>query len=117
MPASATTLKTTPLEECLAALNGELPAVTREHVRVTVKEFLAAGDTDGERVRTAPIRLSLFADRLRVEGIMHRASNSLLPESIAIKRRGLDLVQQLADRWGIVEGEPPGYWFELDRRE
>lgn len=105
------------LDESLAALDGEIPTVTREHARALIEEFLAAGGAKQEPgIDRAPIRLALLPGRLRVEGTMHRAPfPSSRPES-PIKRRGLDLVEQLADRWGIVEGKPLGFWFELNCR-
>ena len=38
-----------------------------------------------------------------------------LPHDDAESGRGLELVQELADRWGRPPGPPTSVWFELDR--
>lgn len=116
MRTPATQPQSASLEEALAALDGELPTVTREHMRVTVEGFLAAAGAESERCKEqSPLRVSLFPDRLRIEGKVVRQHHAPSTPPL-LKGRGLDLVEQLADRWGIVEGEPLGFWFELDRR-
>jgi integral membrane sensor domain MASE1/anti-sigma regulatory factor (Ser/Thr protein kinase) len=106
--------------DTIAELEPLLGRVLFGNVRLLISELVTnsvrhsqagAGDS-------IELRVSVFADRLRVEvsdhgrGFQRRVR---VPERGSGSGWGLYLVDQLADRWGVSREEATHVWFEIDR--
>jgi integral membrane sensor domain MASE1/anti-sigma regulatory factor (Ser/Thr protein kinase) len=103
---------------------GDLEAVLDRalfaNVRLLVSELVSnsvrhAQVSGGEAVE---LRAVVFADRVRVEVSDHGEGferKTHIPDRESPSGWGLYLVDQLADRWGVMREDATRVWFEIDR--
>jgi anti-sigma regulatory factor (Ser/Thr protein kinase) len=98
--------------------------LTREvmdNLRLMVSELVTnsirhAGLADGTSIG---VKVQLRTGRIRVEVVDPGPGFepvSVMPSMYQTGGWGLYLVDQLADRWGVIKGEATKVWFELDER-
>jgi len=105
----------------LLALNGALERF-RDVVKLLLTELVTNSVRHGQGGpdEAIEIELSSSANGVRVQvtdtGTGFNGPPPGRPDPEAGGGYGLFLVDQLADRWGVVRGPPSRVWFEIDRR-
>src|SRR6266581_4939419 len=103
----------------LRRLEGEVPPAVLDNVRLLVSELVTNSVRHAGLPPTATIALAVrvSSQRIRVEvrdpGPGFQA-HSITPSMYQTSGWGLYLVDQLADRWGVVRKDATSVWFELD---
>jgi anti-sigma regulatory factor (Ser/Thr protein kinase) len=100
-------------------LKGRIPLEMLENARLLVSELITnsvrhAGLTEHA---TICLRTDLSVNRLRVDVTDEGPGFDPVPALPSMYRTsgwGLYLVDQIADRWGVVRGPGTRVWFELD---
>jgi anti-sigma regulatory factor (Ser/Thr protein kinase) len=107
--------------EFLEPLGAGVDRVLAEQVGVLVEELVSLGGKQGSGAHgQEPIALSasvggeVFHVEVADHGFGLDPREPTLPEH-CFANRGLQLVERLADRWGVRPGKPTTVWFELAR--
>jgi anti-sigma regulatory factor (Ser/Thr protein kinase) len=102
-------------------LAGRIPAPLLADVALLATELVANGVRHGGAGPDRYLRLLLEGDRpgLHVEVTnAGRVSGAIAPRRPDLDGGGggigLQLVDRLASRWGVRDGQPAGVWFEMD---
>jgi anti-sigma regulatory factor (Ser/Thr protein kinase) len=102
-------------------LVGRIPVPLLADVALLTTELVANGVRHGGAGPDRYLRLLLEGGRpgLRVEvSNADRVSGAIAPRRPDLDGGGggigLQLVDQLASRWGVRDGQPAGVWFEMD---
>jgi anti-sigma regulatory factor (Ser/Thr protein kinase) len=97
-----------PLEDHLGARS--------EDVTLLVSELLANAVEHGEG-EAVGLTVHVEAGRVHAEVVDRGhgfAPPALAPDPLRLRGRGLQIVDRLADDWGVFEGDSTHVWFELD---
>jgi anti-sigma regulatory factor (Ser/Thr protein kinase) len=116
--ARAAALAREAIDELEAMLGPRLSATARLLVsEIVTNSVRHAGATAGDAIE---LRATVFADRLRVDVSDHGAGfrrTTRAPDRDSTSGWGLYIVEQLADRWGVVHDDATRVWFEIERRD
>lgn len=101
-------------------LDEQLEDILLDDVRLLVSELVTNSVLHGPQAAGRPIRLRLAFSALAVQAAVRDAGAGFAavptePTPHGESGRGLFLVDQVADRWGIVNEPGTLIWFEIDR--